>query len=108
MSAAWLLPCDRSGTVSPGWLDDDPERRERVEGFRPNAVAEFEGGRRVARLPGEEQPHVWIGTIVLGAEQLIYLGTANGSRWLTRRTTRTAAWASVRGCSPMAFGSFGC
>ena len=42
--------------------------------FRPNAVAEFEGGRRVARLPGEEQPHVWIGTIVLGAEQIIYLG----------------------------------
>jgi hypothetical protein len=59
-SAAWLLPCDLHGTVSPGWLDDDPALRARVDGFRPNAVAAFEEGRRVARLPGDERPHVWM------------------------------------------------
>jgi hypothetical protein len=59
-SAAWLLPCDLRGTVSPGWLDDDPELLARVDGFRPRAVATFEAGRRVARLPGDERPHVWM------------------------------------------------
>jgi hypothetical protein len=59
-SAAWLLPCDFRGTVSHGWLDDDPELRAAVDGFRPQAVAAFEDGRRVARLPGDERPHVWM------------------------------------------------
>ena len=59
-SAAWLLPCDLGGTVSPVWLEDDPELRARVDAFRPHAVAAFADGRRVARLPGDERPHVWM------------------------------------------------
>ena len=59
-SAAWLLPCDFHGSVSPAWLEDDTELRARVDAFRPRAVAAFEDGRRVARLPGEERPHVWM------------------------------------------------
>ena len=51
-SAAWLLPCDVHGTVSPGWLDDEPELRERVDQFRSEAIDAFEKGIRVARLPG--------------------------------------------------------
>jgi hypothetical protein len=59
-SAAWLLPCDRGGTISPVWLEDDPGLRARVDAFRPHAVAAFDEGRRVARLPGDERPHVWM------------------------------------------------
>jgi SIR2-like domain len=58
--SAWLLPCDLHGTVSPGWLDDEPELRVRVEQFRPLAVDAFESGSRVARLPGDTRPHVWM------------------------------------------------
>jgi hypothetical protein len=59
-SAAWLLPCDLHGWVSPAWLEDDMELRARVDAFRPHAIAAFQDGRRVARLPGDERPHVWM------------------------------------------------
>lgn len=59
-SAAWLLPCDVAGTVSPGWLEDEPELRARVAEFRPQAVSAFKKKGRVARLPGDASPHVWM------------------------------------------------
>ena len=59
-SAAWLLPCDLHGTVSPGWFDDEPELQARVDDFRAEAIAAFAGDDRVARVPGDGRPHVWM------------------------------------------------
>jgi len=46
--------------VAPGWFDGSPELRKRVDEFKSAAVAQFEAGDRVAKLPGDERPHVWM------------------------------------------------
>lgn len=56
----WLLPCNFHGTVAPGWLDDEPELCERVVQFRRLAIDAFGKGSRIARVPGDAPPHVWM------------------------------------------------